>query len=80
MVAKNHRAIERNICFKWIHLKCNKLSEKAYKLFQENNNTSFFCIKCMEDHIPFLTLDDKQFELTVNGIDYTEDRSKSHIP
>ena len=79
MVAKNHHAIECNICCRWIHLKCNKLSEKEYNFFQENINMPFFCIKCMADSIPFLTLDDKQFEFTAKGIDYTEEIDLSSI-
>ena len=79
MVAKNHHAIECNICCRWIHLKCNKLSEKEYNFFQENKNMPFFCIKCMADYVPFLTLDDKQFELTAKGIDYTEEIDLSSI-
>ena len=79
MVAKNHYAIECNMVFKWIHLECNKLSEKEYKLFQENINMPFPCNKCMADSIPLLTLDDKQFEVTANGIHYTEETDLSHI-
>ena len=33
----------------------------------------------MADSIPRLTLVDKQFELTANGIDYTEETDLSHI-
>ena len=37
-VASNHRAIECDLCKKWIHLKCNKLADKDYKFYQDANN------------------------------------------
>ena len=73
IVAKNHHAIECNTCLKWIHIKCNKFSDKEYKSFQENSDMHFFCINCMADSLPLLTLNDNQFELTANGIDYSNE-------
>ena len=57
IVANHHRAIECNmsqmdvICLKWIHIKCNKFSDKEYRTYQENSENIFFCINCMADSI-----------------------------
>ena len=32
IVAKNQHATECNICIKWIHINCNKLSDKEYRM------------------------------------------------
>ena len=69
MVAKNHRAIECNTCFKWIHLKCNKKWEKIQAISREYQHV--ILLHKMHDR-PLLTLDDKQFELTANGISQTD--------
>ena len=43
-VAKNHKAIQCDICDKWIHIKCNSLKNSDYVHYQNllmNMNNSF---------------------------------------
>ena len=68
-VAKNHHAIECNICSKWIHKKCNKLGTKDYNNFQNNEDSNFYCIKCLRETLPTLSLDNNEFDLLMKGID-----------
>ena len=61
-VQNNHLAIECSSCNLWSHIKCNNISRKQYKFFQENTNETFFCLKCLENEIPFSKLNDNEFE------------------
>ena len=46
IVKDNDKAIECNKCHKWIHIKCNKITAKQYRQFQENPNEIFECKNC----------------------------------
>ena len=61
-VQNNHLAIECSSCNLWSHIKCNNISRKQYKFFQENTNENLFCLKCLENEIPFNKLNDNEFE------------------
>lgn len=68
-VNNNHRAIQCDICDKWIHLKCNFLNSKDYEDLK-NSEEPFFCIQCIELNIPFSKLSNKEFVISViNGVD-----------
>ena len=66
-VANNQHGIKCDLCSKWVHLKCNKLDKKEYVSYQ-TQEMDFFCFKCIADTLPFLNLDNNQFELTAKGI------------
>ena len=77
-VAKNHRAIECEICKNWIHIKCNFVSKDFYNsLIDENqdvnlsneNKTKWMCINCTNSDIPFSKIDDKSLYLLAKGVD-----------
>ena len=73
-VAKNHRAIQCDLCDYWIHIKCNKFDKKDYDYFQKNEIETFHCLNCKSKYIPFSTLDNNQFDIAVNrGINYVHD-------
>ena len=72
-VAANHHAIECNICLKGVHIKCIKPDKKDYNTFQTNEHMHFYCIKCLAEPLPFLDLNNKQFDLTAKGIDIPEE-------
>jgi exonuclease III len=60
----NHRAICCDICNEWVHIKCNRLSEKDYKNLQNDPNkdgTVFHCIKCVSTILPFNSLTNLDF-------------------
>ena len=71
-VAINHHGIKCVICSKLVHLKCNKLDKKDYVSYQ-TQEIDFFCINCTADTLPFLKLDNNQFELTAKGINVLEE-------
>ena len=60
----NHRAIQYDICDKWIHQKCNFLNTKDYEDLT-NSEDPFFCIKCCETIFPFSKLSNKEFIISV---------------
>ena len=67
-VNQNHRAIQWDICDRWIHLKCNFLNTKDYENLK-NSEESFYCIKCIESKLAFSKLSNKEFVISViNGI------------
>ena len=78
-VAKNHLAIECDICSKWIHIKCNKFSKKDYSTYLDDKTLKFYCIKCLRDTLPALGLNDNEFNLTMNGIDFPEEINVNEI-
>ena len=50
-VSSKHKALECDLCGKWIHIKCTNVNEKAYKLIREINSCNcssmkWFCPKC----------------------------------
>ena len=50
-VKNNDKAIECNKCLTWIHIKCNKLTNKQYKHFQDNPEEKFECKNCYKCNI-----------------------------
>ena len=80
-VNKNHRAIQCDICDRWIHIKCNFLNSKDYECLK-NSEESFICIKCIECNIPFSKLSYKEFVISIiNGVNgFQEETNIDFIP
>ena len=72
-VAINHRKLECILCSKYIHIKCNKFDEKDYNYYETNKTSQFFCLNCLNDNLPLVSLNDKEFELTIEGINIPEE-------
>ena len=64
-VNNNHLAIECTHCNFWSHNKCNNIDKKQYRDYQLNSELSFYCMKCKEDFIPFMKLNDHEFNSIV---------------
>ena len=79
VVATNHKAIECTICHSWVHIGCNKLDKKDYAKYQTDEDMQFYCIHCLSDTLPLLNLDNKQFDLTAQGINYPENLDINEI-
>ena len=82
-VAKNHMAIECDICKKWIHIKCNLLNKSDYTTFQsaEKEAEIFICINCISENIPFSKLNNNEFTVFIRkGIDNPSDCSIEFSP
>ena len=50
-----------------------KVDKKYYNTFQTNEHTHFYCIKCLAESLPFLDLNNKQVDLTAQGIDIPDE-------
>ena len=73
-VGIRHHAIECDICKTWVHIKCNKLDKKDYHFYQNNPDEPFICIKCTEESLPFMCLNENQFKIAVDkGINFPGD-------
>ena len=77
-IAKNHRYIDCSNCKNKIHIKCNKFTDKDLVFYRENP-TLFTCSVCLHESLPFLNLDNNQFKLNSNAINYPEDTDTSQI-
>ena len=66
-VAINHKAIQCDVCDKWIHIKCNGLKNSDYAHYQNpvNEHEQFICINCMSENVPFSNLNNNEFFVTV---------------
>ena len=52
-VARNHKAIARDLCNCLIHIKCSKLSNSDYEKFKINLNWNFTRLSCNRLKFPF---------------------------
>ena len=63
-VAKNHRAIQCDICNQWVHIRCNGISEKKYETLKDDPDP-FICIVCITSTLPFSQENDESLYLTM---------------
>ena len=66
-VAKNHRAVQCDICDFWIHIKCNHISPTTYDKMKEETVLLWCCVKCTNESIPFSETPDEILHLTFQG-------------
>ena len=70
-VYNHNKALCCDLCDEWVHIKCNLLDDKVYRYHQKNQEAPFCCLKCIENSIPFSSLNDNQFNIAVNqGVNY----------
>ena len=58
-VGKKHNAVCCDLCNELIHIVCNDLDKKTYKLIQ-GSSTKWFCINCTKKEIPFTSQTNQQ--------------------
>ena len=63
-VAKNHKAICRDLCDIWVHTKCNKINAATYNMLQ-NDKTKWFCTECSKENFPYFSLNEVGFFSTI---------------
>ena len=51
-VGKKHNAVCCDLCNEWIHIPCNNLDKKTYRLLQ-GSSTKWFCTNCTKKELPF---------------------------
>ena len=64
-VASN-RAICCDICNKWVHISCNKISRYCYWKLQKDS-TPWYCKNCLKQVLPFNKLTDYQLKALMLG-------------
>ena len=72
-IASNHRKLSCSLCVKYVHLKCNKFDKNDHEYYQKNKHLDFYCINCLHDNLPLVSLKDNEFKLTIDGIKFTEE-------
>ncbi len=81
-VKDKHKALICDVCSNWVHIRCNHLDNKAYKYHEDHPETSFTCFNCLDNSIPFTSLNHNQFNLAVKmGVNYlTDDSNLIYLP
>ena len=59
----NHKFVKCIICNYKIHIKCNKTDAATFEKNKKNSD-HIYCLKCLEEIIPFQNLSDEQFYMT----------------
>ena len=54
-VAKNHKAVQCDICDKWVHIACNNLDTYTYKKLQKYKSP-WYCICCLQKELPYCSI------------------------
>ena len=77
-INKNHKAVKCDICNQRLHIKCNLMNKKDFE-HKLASKDLLFCVKCLENNIPFTKLTDDEFKLSITqGINtqLSEDNNK----
>ena len=64
-IAKNHRKLKCITCNYRIHIKCNKTEQNEYNQLPSKSIQT--CVKCLEEALPFYTLDEIMLQYTINN-------------
>ena len=64
-VNTRHHTIQCDICYSWIHKKCNKLNDIDYKQLQ-GSSVPWYCILCTSCIFPYGNLTNEQFSLILH--------------
>ena len=65
-VGKKHNAVCCDLCNEWIHIACNNLDKKTYKLLQRSS-TKWFCTNCTKKELPFTSQTNQELEKIYSG-------------
>ena len=72
VIAVNHKKVKCKLCLKYIHIKCNKFDHIAFKYHQNSGDADLYCITCLSEHVPFSSLNNSEFNLTMQGINFSD--------
>ena len=53
-VAKNHKAVQCDICDKWVQIACNNFNTNTYKKLKDKS--PWYCICCLQKELPYCTI------------------------
>ena len=65
-VAKNHKAVQCDICDKWVHIACNNLNTYTYKKLLKDKSPSY-CIFCLQEELPHCSIDSDVLNNSMHG-------------
>ena len=65
-VAKNHGAVQCDICDKWVHIACNNLNTYTYKKLQKDKS-SWHSICCLQKELPYCSIDRDVLNSFIHG-------------
>ena len=65
-VAKNHRAVQYDLCDSWVHIACNNLNVYTYRKLQKNKSP-YYCICCFRKELPYGFTNDTQLKKQLHG-------------
>ncbi len=63
-VANNHRALECESCFYWVHIKCGGITPKQYEHFKYNTHLTWECPNCLLPNVTSSFFLDDPLELS----------------
>ena len=65
-VAKNHKAVQCDICDKWVHIACNNLNTYTYKKLLKDKSP-WYCICCLQEELPHCSIDSDVLNNSMHG-------------
>ena len=65
-VAKNHRAVQCDLCDSWVHIACNNLKVYAYRKLQKVKSAWYY-ICCFRKELPYGSTHDTQLNKLLHG-------------
>ena len=65
-VAKNHKAVQCDICDKWVHIACNNLNTYTNKKLQKDKSP-WYCICCLQKELPYCSIDSDILNSFIHG-------------
>ena len=63
---KNHKAVQCDMCNKWVHIACNNLNAYTYKKLQKDKSF-WYCICCLQKELPYCSIDNDVLNSLLHG-------------
>ena len=65
-VAKNHRAVQCDLCDSWVHIACNNLNLYTYRKLQKEKSP-WYCMCCFRKELPYGSINDTKLRNLLHG-------------
>ena len=65
-VAKNHRAVQCDLCDSWVHIACNNLNLYTYRKLQKDKSP-WYCMCWFRKELPYEFINDTKFRNLLHG-------------
>ena len=77
-VAKNHRAVQCDLCDPWVHIACNNLTVYTYQKLKKHKSP-WYCICCFRKELPYGSTNDTQLKKIIAWRGYCFPKSKNNL-